>query len=221
MCLRRRRRTNLSDSSFQGLGPNFLTINHASFVREPSSSSGWDQAPGDNDYGDLRRYVGSLGTNAGVNTDSFQTASSTDIAGHPRILNGTISLGAYELEVTTYEREYPFTPRMDDSNGDGFSNFVNYRRGIDPFGPPDRSRLGELTLIDGQMKVHFRRRPNAIDGAEYYEGSTDLIHWTVLEAGADYVESSTFTGVAVEDVEMTILVDPGPQWFWRRVFVAP
>ncbi len=210
-----------SDVLLPGLGGDSLTSVFHGFVREPWSGSDWDQSPDNNDYGDLRRRVGAVGANAGENADSFQTANSTDLAGHPRILNGTISLGAYELEVTTFETDHPSLFQLQNANGDEFNNFEHYMLANDPEQALDRSKLGVMTVTEGQAKVNFRRRPNAIDGVEHYEGSTDLVTWRVLEVGLDYTETSTFTGVAIEDVEMTILVDPAPQWYWRRAIGRP
>lgn len=205
-----------SDNLIQGSG-NPLTGPQSGFLVQPWTGSGWDQDPNDNNYGDLRRRVNLIGTNAGVNTDSFQTANSTDIAGNPRILNGTISLGAYEMEMTDFQTEHGFIGEMLNANGDEFDNFFHYMLGNNPEEPLNRAHLGVMTVNEGQVTVNFRRRPNAIQGGEHYEGSTDLENWTVLEPGFDYVETSTFTGVSIEDVEMTILVEPGGQWFWRRV----
>ncbi|MCH8512270.1 MAG: hypothetical protein LAT83_11545 [Kiritimatiellae bacterium] len=208
-----------SDIIISDLGGDSLTGPQSGFLIQPWTGSGWDQDPNNNNYGDLRRRVNSIGTNAGVNTDSFQTANSTDIAGNPRILNGTISLGAYEMEMTDFQTEHGFIGETLNANGDEFDNFIHYMLGNNPEEPLNRAHLGVMTINEGQLTINFRRRPNAIHGVEHYEGSTDLETWTVLEPGFDYVETSTFTGVSIEDVEMTFLGEPAPLWFWRRVIV--
>ena len=75
------------------------------FVRKPSDGGdGWGDDPAtpgidesvNDDYGDLHPQLASLAFNAGLEADPpLQT---TDLDGHPRVVYGTIDIGAYEYQ---------------------------------------------------------------------------------------------------------------------------
>lgn len=64
------------------------------FVRDPDPGDGDWTTLADNDYGDLHLQTGSPALNAGSN--SAVSGVATDLAGNPRILDGTVDLGAFE-----------------------------------------------------------------------------------------------------------------------------
>ncbi len=65
------------------------------FVRSPWTGPDGNSGTGDDDYGDLRLRADSPALDIGSNA-AVPTGVSTDLAGNPRIQNGTVDMGAYE-----------------------------------------------------------------------------------------------------------------------------
>ncbi len=65
------------------------------FVRSPWTGPDGSFGTADDDYGDLRLRPGSAALDIGSNA-AIPTGITTDLAGNPRVQNGTVDLGAYE-----------------------------------------------------------------------------------------------------------------------------
>jgi hypothetical protein len=206
-----------SDATIQGL-TGFLDA-YPAFVSFPyPNAGGWDKTTGDNDYGDVRLLPYSPAYNAGVNSDSLQTSTDTDLAGNPRILDGQINLGAYEQTVTSFGISHPTLFGNDDDNADGWSNFENYLLGTDPKGTNTAS---EITIQHSDaVYLVFQQRPNASDGYVHTELSYDLETWFDL---IDGVEVSVEQHMLSSDVESVVITVPAhvPQLFMRRSLMIP
>jgi len=70
------------------------------FMRAPDPGDGDWTTPGDNDYGDLRLQPSSPAIDAGDNA-AVPPGVTTDLDGNPRIVNGTVDMGAYERQQGT------------------------------------------------------------------------------------------------------------------------
>ncbi|MGE5609279.1 MAG: choice-of-anchor Q domain-containing protein, partial [Bacillota bacterium] len=70
------------------------------FLRSPSPGPDAKWGTPDDDYGDLRLSPTSPALNAGLNA-ALPADLTTDLAGNPRIQDGTVDLGAYESHPTT------------------------------------------------------------------------------------------------------------------------
>ncbi len=66
------------------------------FVRSPSCGADGVWSTADDDYGDLRLQLDSPCINAGYNAAPGLVGITTDLAGLPRIIGGTVDMGAYE-----------------------------------------------------------------------------------------------------------------------------
>ncbi|HEX2970864.1 MAG TPA: right-handed parallel beta-helix repeat-containing protein, partial [Tepidisphaeraceae bacterium] len=82
----------LIEGGYSGIGN--LDAN-PQFVRSPWPGPDGTFGTADDDYGDLRLRSGSPAINAGRNA-ALPSSVTIDLAGHPRIQDGTVDLGAYE-----------------------------------------------------------------------------------------------------------------------------
>jgi hypothetical protein len=77
-----------------GWGTGVLDVD-PQFIRNPSLGPDGKWKTADDDYGDLRLHLTSPAINAGSNA-ALSGDLSTDLAGNPRLADGTVDLGAYE-----------------------------------------------------------------------------------------------------------------------------
>lgn len=77
--------------------------------------------------GDYRLKAGSPGIDAGNNSVVTQT---TDLQGYPRIVNGTVDMGAYEAGIwqSYFAVDTRETPYVGDFNGDGMTDIITFTR---------------------------------------------------------------------------------------------
>jgi hypothetical protein len=139
--------------------------------------------------GTYRLAQGSLGIDAGKNSD---VSGTTDLNGQPRIVNGTVDMGAYEYQGP--EPELPgyagwaagiangLANYNDCAAGDGYPNLLKYATGGSATEPDQVARM-EPSGEDGLPRLLFRRNTNA----------TDVIF--LIEA-ADAIDAVVWRGIA-------------------------
>ena len=128
--------------------------------------------------GTWRLAAGSPGIDAGNN--SWVTGA-TDLAGNPRIANGTVDMGAYEFqgaEPTGYAAwsagiANGLTNYFDSAAGDGYPNLLKYATGAHPTEPDQVARM-ETSGEDGVPRLRFRRNVDATDVALIVEGADSV-----------------------------------------------
>jgi parallel beta-helix repeat protein len=90
----------------------------------------------------------------------------TDLAGRPRIVNGTVDMGAYEFEGAGYNsfiswlRQYGLPPDgsadYTDSDGDGMNNYEEWLAGTDPTNPSSALELLTPSLTNNPPGIVVR-----------------------------------------------------------------
>lgn len=163
--------------------PEFLDSDPR-FLRMPDPGDGDWATLADNDYGDLRLQPSSPAIDAGVDAAN---PTPFDLLGNSRRQALAIDLGAQE-GATLYQFAilYPNLPPNNDLNGDGFSNYEHYARGIDPAVAIDPTAASELVVAGGEAALNFTIRTNAADVIFSLRHSSNLQDWVPLTAGVTY-----------------------------------
>ncbi len=188
-----------------------LAANNPDFVGAVSAAN----AP--NSAADLRFFASSPCLNVGNNALGGTTP---DLAGSPRIQDGTIDLGAYESGYVSFAFLYPALVATADQNGNGLSNFLEYALGIDPNGPGDFSAVPVVSAQGGSIFLTSTRRSNGIDIVPLWMTSTSLAApgWTPMIQGVDYLPDSTSTLAPGRQQDIFKLLVTDPTRFYRQGF---
>src|ERR1035437_560572 len=128
--------------------------------------------------GDYHLQSNSPCINAGNNAYVSTTA---DLDGNPRIKGGTVDIGAYEYQTPTSVISYAWlqqyglptdgTADYADSDGDGFSNWNEWRAGTSPTDPSSLLKMTTVTNDVSGITVTWQ----TVSGITYFlQPSTDL-----------------------------------------------
>jgi hypothetical protein len=128
--------------------------------------------------GDLRLQSNSPCINAGMNLSAPVTS---DIGGNPRIAGGTVDIGAYEFQSPASTVSYAWLQQyglpMDDSSdtsdpdGDGLTNWQEWRAGTDPTNASSVLHVLSATAAAPGVSVTWQ----SVSGKTYFlERATDL-----------------------------------------------
>ena len=172
----------------------------------------------------LRLLPGSPAIDTG---DSSANSFNSDLDQNPRKV-GTIDLGAYESNYSTFAATFPDLEISADENNNGFSNFHDYASGVDPTGPFDPKTTPILKTVEITPNYHayhvtFSQRINAADITVQYQESSTLApdSWEPMINGTDY----SFNNVSVNGYHSTVTlllrrsVREKNQIFFRQVFL--
>ncbi len=113
--------------------------------------------------GDYRLQTNSPCLDAG---DNAFVQGATDLDGNPRILNGVVDMGAYEIQLYTGYRAWAaaitngLTNATDCAAGDGVPNLLKYAAGGSATEPDG---LAWLNWVAGAPALRFNRNPDATD----------------------------------------------------------
>ena len=140
----------------------------------------WSSDPPFVDYanGNLRLQTNSPCINAGNNA---YVSTATDLDGRPRIVSGTVDIGAYEYQGTGSRISYAWLQQYGlptdgsadfaDSDGDGLNNWQEWVCGTDPTNPQSVLRLLSPSITSTNTTVTWQ----SVAGVNYFlERSTNL-----------------------------------------------
>lgn len=102
-----------------------------------------------------------------------------------------------------------------DSDGDGFSNALEYYLGYDPRSAADKPQF-RYSLSGGWFQINFSQRTQPPDMALVLETSLDLVHWTRIQPTA-----ITQPGTDANRVSFNIPAQSQSQLFIRYSLTAP
>ncbi len=167
-------------------GPNYLQdqytpMNYCCTTPMPNNGVGnITNAPRFLGYagGNLRLQSNSPCINAGRN--AF-VPGSTDLDGHPRIVGGTVDIGAYEFQspnsaisyawLQQYELPFDGSADFTDEDADGMNNWQEWRCQTDPTKAVSVLRLLSAAADGNDLKVTW----HSVAGVDYFlERSTNL-----------------------------------------------
>lgn len=166
---------------------------------------------------DLRVFINSPVLNVGSNVSNF---TSLDRAGKARVQNTTIDLGAFEGSYVTFGLLHAGLNPLDDSNGNGISNFSEYASGIDPTSPDNPAARPSISQDAGFNYLTTSHRSNAVDVVFSWETSTSLqtLSWQEMVWGTHYTVESTNTPSPSRQENKFKLLGSDPRRFYRQVF---
>ena len=208
-----------SHSTIEGWTSAFesLVTDDPLFARPPDSGDGSWTTVVDNDYGDLRLLSGSKSINTGLDSEVIDPE---DILGEDRIRNTIVDRGAVEnLQVgISFSELFPALSLEEDLNGNGVSNYVDYATGLDPTIEGVGSAVPE---IEGELLTFFQRTDSR-DAISSYLHSIDLLNWSALVEGTDFVvETRDEIEPDRERVTFRLLTTESKDFFCARIRPSP
>jgi len=174
--------SSVSGGNYRGVGPAYsIALNYCCTTPLPSGGSGnFTNAPLFVDLagGNLRLQANSPCINAGLNA---YTPAGLDLDGNPRIVGGTVDVGAYEFQAPTSLLSYAWLQQYGlptdgsadytDPDGDGLKNWQEWRAGTDPTNPLSVLRLMTPVLDPSGVTVGWQ---SVATRTYFLERSTNL-----------------------------------------------
>ena len=209
--------------------PNYYsssTLNYCCTTPLPGSGIGnITNVPLFVDYagGNLRLQSDSPCINSG---DNAYVVGTTDLDGNPRIVGGTVDIGAYEYQTPTSILSYAWLQQYGlptdgsadyaDTDGTGQNNLFKWVAGLDPTNPASVFVLNIAAVPNQSQAMNLNFNPLALGRAYTPQFSTDLVNgvWMPL---------TTYTGTMTNGNQVTITdTNPiPPQEFYRIDITLP
>jgi hypothetical protein len=140
---------------------------------------------------------------------SAYVSSSLDLDGRPRIVNGTVDVGAYEFQTNvspvflawlqSYKLPCDGSADFADSDGDGMNNWQEWRAGTDPTNPLSVLSMLAPARVANNVQVSWQ----SVSGIMYYlqrstnlSGSPSFYHLATNLPGQSVTTSFTDTNAA-------------------------
>jgi hypothetical protein len=162
------------------------TLNYCCTTPLPGGTGNITNAPVFLATNDLRLAPGSPCIDAGSN--AYATGA-TDLDGNPRIVGGTVDMGAYEFQgalqgywLWAAAITNGLTNYLECGAGDGYPNLLKYATGSSPTNDDGLAHLG-FDFTNGGFASRFNRNTNAVDATLIVEGVSSLTDgspWTGL-----------------------------------------
>ena len=204
------------------VGPDYGSgnLNYCCTTPLPGGVGNFTNAPlfvDTNNWSNLRLQAGSPCINAGKNTSTFGWP---DLDGRPRIVGGTVDLGAYEFhgagmsEYLGWLQQFGLSTDgsadFGDPDGDGMNNWQEWRAGINP-----TNALSVLRMLDpSNSPPNLTVTWQSVSGIQYYlQNSTNLAAQPAFLTLQSNIVGQAGTTSFVD----TNAVGPGP--FYYRVGV--
>jgi hypothetical protein len=165
-------------------GPNYLpgpSFSHCCTTPLPAGPGNFTNEPVflNPAAGDFHLQTNSPCINAGINS---AVSSTTDLDGNPRIAGGTVDIGAYELQAPASTISYVWLQQYGlptdgtadslDTDGDGMTNWQEWRAGTNP---TNALSVLRITPVSARGAVATLRWPS-VSGITYsLERSTNLM----------------------------------------------
>jgi hypothetical protein len=159
--------------------------------------------------GNLRLQTNSPCINAGLNTHA---PVGPDLDGNPRIMGGTVDIGAYEFQFPASVISYAWLQRYGlpaygsadytDSDQDGMNNWQEWRAGTDPTNAASAFRM-RLELSGVNLRLIFTTQPGKSYSVERTGSLTPPIDWESVPGGANL--SGTGAELEINDPDGTNL----------------
>jgi hypothetical protein len=211
-----------------GSEPNYdpsSTLNYCCTTPLPGGIGNITNTPLFVDYagGNLRLQSDSPCINSG---DNAYVVGTTDLDGNPRIVGGTVDIGAYEYQTPTSILSYAWLQQYGlptdgsadyaDTDGTGQNNLFKWVAGLDPTNPASVFVLNIASVPNPSQAMNLNFNPLALGRAYTPQFSTDLVSgvWMPL---------TTYTGPLTNGNQVTITdTNPiPPQEFYRIDITLP
>lgn len=147
--------------------------------------------------------VGFVGSEGGALGSNFSTPSRYYLALSPDDF----------AEWTEFGEEHPGLVGLEDANGNGRSNFLDYASGQDP----EADGLLPIVELDGTT-LTLRRRINGIDVLATAQFSDTLSGWLPLEEGVHYTVTSESVDGDMRTLVLELLPGQPARRFFRQSF---
>jgi hypothetical protein len=179
------------NTATEGANYNYSTLNYCCTTPEPTNGFGNISLPPsfvNQATADLRLQSNSPCINSGQNAYVF---GNTDLDGNPRVVGGTVDMGAYEFQSPSSSISYAWLQRYRlardgsadnaDADGDGMNNWQEWLCGTDPTNALSALRLLTPVTTGTNITVIWQ----SVAGVSYF-----------LERSTDVTVPSAFTSVA-------------------------
>jgi hypothetical protein len=165
---------NTAQVSGENYDERYTTLNHCCTVPLPGGSGNFTNAPlfvGTNEWSELRLQSDSPSINAGLNGFAI---GSTDLDGNPRIVGGTVDIGAYEYQSPASQLSYAWLQQyglptdgsadFTDPDGDRANNWLEWQCATVPTNALSALRLLIPQTVGTNLVVSWE----SVSGKSYF-----------------------------------------------------